>query len=149
MFFTSSITQVSHTTRPITPDTAAIRPAARNTSSSRLISFTGGRAFWLTMALSVLAALFASSISATAEPWKACAFNDQAIGCRDVHHANGSLTIHWQDGLSMTYRLIEEGFPRSLLRDSLGGVWRREVLVQGNAVFTHAINGNRIVVPLR
>jgi hypothetical protein len=101
------------------------------------------------MALSVLAALLASSISATAEPWKACAFNDQVLGCRDVHHANGSLTLHWQDGLSMTYRLIEEGFPLSLLRDSLGGVWRREVLVQGNAVFTHAINGNRIAVPLR
>ncbi len=49
MLLKSSITQVSHTTRPITPDTAAIRPAARNTSSSRLISFTGGRAFWLTM----------------------------------------------------------------------------------------------------
>ena len=87
--------------------------------------------------------------SASAESWKACAFNDQVIGCRDVHHANGSLTIHWQDGLSMTYRLIEEGFPLSLLRDSLGGDWQRQVLVQGNAVFTHAINGNRIAVPLR
>lgn len=88
-------------------------------------------------------------VSASADPWKACAFNDQVMGCRDVHHANGSLTIHWQDGVSMTYRLIEEGFPWATLRDSLGGVWQREVLVQGNAVFTHAINGNRIVVPLR
>jgi len=35
------------------------------------------------------------------------------------------------------------------LRDSLGDLWQREVLVQGNAVFTHAQNGNRITVPLR
>ena len=97
----------------------------------------------------ILGVVLGALSSASAEPWKACAFNDQVIGCRDVHHANGSLTIHWQDGLSMTYRLIEEGFPLSLLRDSLGGDWQRYVLVQGNAVFTHAINGNRIVVPLR
>ena len=51
MFLTSSITQVSHTSRPITPETAAIRPAARSTSSSRLISFTGGSAFTFTMAV--------------------------------------------------------------------------------------------------
>ena len=49
----------------------------------------------------------------------------------------------------MTYRLIEEGFPWAKLRDSLGGGWQLEVMVQGNEVFTHAINGNRIVVPLR
>jgi len=41
MFFTSSITQVSQTSRPITPETAATRAAARSTSSNRLISFTG------------------------------------------------------------------------------------------------------------
>ncbi len=49
MLLKSSITQVSHTSRPITPDTAAMRPAARRTSSSRLISFTGGSAHLLTM----------------------------------------------------------------------------------------------------
>jgi hypothetical protein len=49
----------------------------------------------------------------------------------------------------MTYRLIQEGFPFSTLRDSLGGIWRREVLGQGNAVFTNTANGNRIAVPLR
>ena len=86
---------------------------------------------------------------AAAEPWKACAFNGQVIGCRDVHAADGSLTIQWQDGLAMTYQLMGEAFPYATLRDSLGGVWRREVLLQGNAVLTHTANGNRIVVPLR
>jgi hypothetical protein len=36
-----------------------------------------------------------------------------------------------------------------VLRDSLGGTWEREVLIQGNAVFTNPANGNRIFVPLR
>ena len=49
----------------------------------------------------------------------------------------------------MTYRLVKEGFPVSTLRDSLGGIWEREVLVQGNAVVTNPANGNRIFVPLR
>jgi hypothetical protein len=49
----------------------------------------------------------------------------------------------------MTYRLVKEGFPLSTLRDSLGGIWQREILVQGNAVFSNPANGNRIVVPLR
>jgi len=84
-----------------------------------------------------------------AEPWKTCWFNDQAMGCRDQHHADGSVTIEWSDGLAMTYTLVREGVPRSTLRDSLGGLWQRELLVQGNAVFTHAQNGNRIMVPLR
>jgi len=45
--------------------------------------------------------------------------------------------------------MVREGFPFSTLRDSLGGVWERQILVQGNAVFTNKANGNRIVVPLR
>ncbi len=49
----------------------------------------------------------------------------------------------------MTYRLVQDGFPISTLRDSLGGIWQREILIQGNAVFTNPANGNRIVVPLR
>ena len=47
----------------------------------------------------------------------------------------------------MTYRLVQDGFPISTLRDSLGGIWQREILIQGNAVFTNPANGNRIVVP--
>jgi hypothetical protein len=84
-----------------------------------------------------------------AQPWKSCWFNDQPMGCRDHHHTDGSLTIEWSDGLAMTYMLVHENAPRSTLRDSLGGLWHREVLAQGNAVFTHAQNGNRIMVPLR
>jgi hypothetical protein len=49
----------------------------------------------------------------------------------------------------MTYRLVKEGFPFSTLRDSLGGIWQREILIQGNAVFTNTANGNRIIVLLR
>lgn len=87
--------------------------------------------------------------AALAEPWKACAFNDQPIRCRDSHAADGTVRIVWEDGQTMTYRVVEEGFPVSALRDSLGGVWERQVFVQGNAVFTNPANGNRIVVPLR
>ena len=83
------------------------------------------------------------------EGWKACAFNDLSIGCRDTHSPDGTVRIVWQDGKAMTYRMVREGFPFSTLRDSLGGVWERQILVQGNAVFTNKANGNRIVVPLR
>ena len=54
-----------------------------------------------------------------------------------------------RDGLAMTWTLVREGVPHSTLRDSLGDLWQWEVLVQGNPVFTHAQNGNRITVPLR
>ena len=100
--------------------------------------------------------------------WKDCSFNDRLIGCQDRELADG-VRIDWRDGRSMTYRLIDEGFPVSLLRDRHGGLWQREILVQGNAVYTNVVlgksvlgksvlgkpvlgkaaNGNRIVVPLR
>ena len=84
-----------------------------------------------------------------AEAWKNCAFNDRPIRCRDSHAADGTVRIVWEDGQAMTYRLVKEGFPVSVLRDSLGGTWERQVLIQGNAVFTNTANGNRIFVPLR
>ena len=87
--------------------------------------------------------------AALAELWKTCAFNDQPIRCRDSHAADGTVRIVWEDGKAMTYTLVKEGFPVSTLRDSLGGTWEREVLIQGNAVFTNPANGNRIFVPLR
>jgi len=87
--------------------------------------------------------------AAWAAPWKECSFNDRPIPCRDSHSADGSVRIVWQDGPAMTYRLIRAGFPVSILRDSLGGRWEREILPQGNAVFVNRANGNRIVVPLR
>jgi len=94
--------------------------------------------------------LLAGGIPAVrAEAWKNCAFNDQPIRCRDSHAADSSVRILWEDGQAMTYRLVKEGFPVSVLRDSLGGTWERQVLIQGNAVFTNPANGNRIFVPLR
>ena len=87
--------------------------------------------------------------AAAAEAWKPCSFNAVVIGCRDMHSADGSVRILWRDGVAMTYRLVKPGFPVSELRDLHGGRWRREILVQGNAVFTNPANGNRIVVPLR
>ena len=95
--------------------------------------------------------------------WKDCSFNDRLIGCQDRELADG-VRIDWRDGRSMTYRLIREGFPLSLLRDRYGGLWQRIILVQGNAVYTNVLPGkpdpgkpalgksaqsNRIVVPLR
>ncbi|TVS03963.1 MAG: hypothetical protein EA413_09705 [Cyanobium sp. PLM2.Bin73] len=59
--------------------------------------------------------------AALAEPWKTCAFNDQPIRCRDSHSLDGTVRIAWE----------------------------REVLIQGNTVFTNPANGNRIFVPLR
>ena len=86
---------------------------------------------------------------AAAETWKACSFQNVAIGCRDQHHRDGSVRILWQDGIVMTYQLVKPGFPRSRLRDRHGHLWQREILLQGNAVFTNLTNGQRFVVPLR
>ncbi|MFO7787251.1 MAG: hypothetical protein R6W87_05670 [Halospina sp.] len=96
-------------------------------------------------------ALISSAMTPVAlgETWKDCEFNDQPIRCRDSHSPDGTVRIDWEDGKTMPYRVVDEGFPVSVLRDSLGGVWEREVLIQGNAVFTNPANGNRIVVPLR
>lgn len=88
--------------------------------------------------------LCSSPAPAQGTPWKACSFNDQPIPCRDMHSRDGSVLIVWSDGQAMTYRLFKAGFPRSILRVSLGGLWEREVLIQGNAVFRNKGNGNRI-----
>ncbi len=84
------------------------------------------------------------------DQWKDCAFNGEVIGCSDTQLSDG-LRIVWKDGLRMTYL---ERPPRQpgdpvYLADTLGGLWRREVLVQGNTVLTNLGNGNRIFVPLR
>ena len=70
--------------------------------------------------------------------WKDCSFNDRLIGCQDRELADG-VRIDWRDGRSMTYRLIRAGFPLSLLRDRYGGLWQREILGQGNAVYTKVL----------
>ena len=56
----------------------------------------------------------------------------------------------WKDGLHMGYVALPAvpGRPERL-RDRRGGVWEREVLIQGNTVLTNVANGQRIVVPLR
>ena len=87
--------------------------------------------------------------AAPARVWKACAFNDRPLPCMDEHGPDGTVRIRWRDGKAMTYRLIRQGFPISILIDSLGGRWEREILPQGNAVFLNPANGNRILVPLR
>jgi hypothetical protein len=82
--------------------------------------------------------------------WKDCAFNGVTIGCIDKQLPDG-LSLLWKDGLKMTYRQFQPaqaGKPAKL-RDLLGGVWRRQVLGQGNTVLTNEANGARIFVPLR
>lgn len=96
-----------------------------------------------------LAALLFSASAAQAQAWKNCRYNEMPIACRDSHSADGTICILWKDGKAMTYRLVKEGFPVSTLRDRLGGLWERQILAQGNAVFSNRANGNRIVVPLR
>jgi hypothetical protein len=96
-----------------------------------------------------LLVLLGHATASHADAWKTCSYNDRPIPCRDSRSPDGTVLITWKDGQAMTYRLVTEGFPFSTLRDSLGGIWQREILVQGNAVFTNPANGNRIVVPLR
>jgi hypothetical protein len=84
------------------------------------------------------------------DTWKDCYYNDSLIRCRDEALKDG-LRILWVDGLRNTYTLLpprSSGMP-AYLRDRYGGVWRREVLPQGNSVLTNLSNGNRIMVPLR
>lgn len=82
--------------------------------------------------------------------WKDCAFNDRTIGCRD-EISPGGFRLLWRDGPRMTYTLLPKppGATEAVYRDRLGGLWRQELLPQGNRVLTHSRNGNRIVIPLR
>uniref|UniRef100_UPI0020B38518 hypothetical protein n=1 Tax=Synechococcus sp. CCY 9618 TaxID=2815602 RepID=UPI0020B38518 len=78
--------------------------------------------------------------------WKDCAYNERTLACVD-RQIPGGLEIRWKDGQRMTYSERPAG--GDLLRDRLGGLWRREVYIQGNVVLTNTANGNRIFVPLR
>jgi len=84
------------------------------------------------------------------DQWKDCEFNLQVIGCRDEQLVDG-LRITWKDGIRMEYKIAKqpEAGNEAILKDRLGGLWRREVLVQGNVILTHLGNGNRIMIPLR
>lgn len=82
--------------------------------------------------------------------WKDCAFNDKPLACVDAQ-IPGGLKIRWKDGQGMTYQRLsgKDASGTDLLRDRLGGIWRRELYVQGNITLTNTANGNRIFVPLR
>jgi hypothetical protein len=82
--------------------------------------------------------------------WKDCLYNGKIIACKDRQLADG-LQIVWIDGLHNTYRLKPRRSPGqpSYLHDRFGGLWRRELLPQGNIVLTHLGSGNRITIPLR
>ncbi len=84
------------------------------------------------------------------DQWKDCEFNLQVIGCIDEHRPDG-LRILWKDGLKMDYQTTQKGQDGmdDILKDRLGGLWRREVMIQGNITLTHRGNGNRIMIPLR
>ena len=75
--------------------------------------------------------------------WKDCAFNDRPIGCRD-EITPGGFRLLWRDGPRMTYTLLPKppGATEVVYRDRLGGLWRQELLPQGNRVLTHSSNGN-------
>jgi hypothetical protein len=99
----------------------------------------------------------ASALAQSAPPpqqardgWKDCAFNDVTIGCVEAPVVGG-IRIVWKDGLQMTYQEVpprRTGEP-IYLRDQLGGLWRRQVLAQGNTVLTNIQGGAKIFIPLR
>jgi hypothetical protein len=83
--------------------------------------------------------------------WKDCAFNDRVIRCIDTQLPDGGMRIVWIDGPRMTYRRqpeVRPGDPPYMI-DTMGGVWRLELLAQGNILLTNLANSNRIFVPLR
>jgi len=83
--------------------------------------------------------------------WKDCAFNDRVIRCIDTQLPDGGMRIVWIDGPRMTYRRqpeVRPGDPPYMV-DTMGGVWRLELLAQGNILLTNLANSNRIFVPLR
>lgn len=84
------------------------------------------------------------------DQWKDCEFNLQVIGCIDTHGSD-SLRILWKDGLKMDYQTTrgKQAGADVILKDRLGGLWRREVMIQGNVILTNLDNGNRIMIPLR
>ncbi|MFM7269747.1 MAG: hypothetical protein ACKOZT_14390 [Cyanobium sp.] len=82
--------------------------------------------------------------------WKDCFYNYQLVRCRDEQEAD-QLRIVWIDGLRTQLRRrppARPGLP-SYWGDRYGGLWRRELLPQGNILLTNLGTGNRILVPLR
>jgi hypothetical protein len=84
------------------------------------------------------------------DEWKDCLYNKEVIRCRDEQSAD-ALRIIWVDGLRTRLERrppARPGLP-SYWGDRYGGLWRRELLIQGNTLLTNLSTGNRILIPLR
>ena len=82
--------------------------------------------------------------------WKDCLYNGRLIRCQDTQTAE-VLRIVWIDGIRSSFHKQSPppaGEP-SLWRDRYGGLWRRELFIQGNTGLTNLRTGNQIVIPLR
>lgn len=107
--------------------------------------------------LSLVLAVGLESGSALALPpqlprdrWKDCLYNEQVIRCQDIQTPD-MLRILWIDGIRSSFQkqpASSQGMP-SYWRDGYGGLWRRELMIQGNSQLTNLRTGNRIVIPLR
>ena len=82
--------------------------------------------------------------------WKDCLYNGQVIRCQDTQSAE-VLRIVWIDGIrSAFYKQPSSATGKpSLWRDRYGGLWRRELFIQGNTGLTNLRTGHQIVIPLR
>jgi hypothetical protein len=82
--------------------------------------------------------------------WKDCQYNNAVIRCRDEQSAD-ELRIIWVDGVRSRFVRrppAQPGLP-SYWGDRYGGLWRRELMPQGNTLLTNLGTGNRILIPLR
>jgi hypothetical protein len=72
------------------------------------------------------------------------------IRCQDIQTSD-QLRIIWIDGIRSSFYKqppSHQAMP-SHWKDRYGGLWRRELLIQGNTQLTNLRTGNRIVIPLR
>ena len=134
----------------------APRSGRQVADGKRFLALAAALAAWAWVPVVLAAPILPKSTPASVpaqvarDGWKDCAFNGVTIGCIDKQLPDG-LSLLWKDGLKMTYRQLQPaqaGKPAEL-RDQLGGVWRRQVLGQGNTLLTNEANGARIFVPLR
>jgi hypothetical protein len=84
------------------------------------------------------------------DDWKDCLYNKEVIRCRD-EPTEDVLRIVWVDGVRTRLERRPPARPGqpSYWGDRYGGLWRRELLVQGNTLLTNLGTGNRILIPLR
>ena len=114
-----------------------------------------------TMLIGAVPAVLAGELSQAQSPpeaapqiardeWKDCLYNKEVIRCRDEQTAD-VLRIVWVDGVRTRLERrppARPGLPNDW-GDRYGGLWRRELLVQGNTLLTNLGTGNRILIPLR